>query len=250
MRIWAVALLLASLASAQTAPVGDREVSWKQMLPNLLEDQQRIWTFPARLAQGHDWIPTVAFAGTTAGLIAGADPPLDHYFRNATSFGGFNRIFTSNATAIGTALVPASLYGVGLLRNDEKMKSTALFATESVVDAEILATVLKKATDRLRPADLPPSSRFGDTWSEAGNRWTTNRGSFPSGHTIAAFSIATVIARRYGDHRWVPFVAYGLAGAVGFSRLTLSAHSASDVFAGAALGFSISQFVVLRKHSR
>jgi membrane-associated phospholipid phosphatase len=69
----------------------------------------------------------------------------------------------------------------------------------------------------------------------------------PSGHTIAAFSIATVFARRYGNHRWVPFVAYGLAGVVGFSRMTLSAHFASDVFMGAALGYSISRFAVLRQ---
>ena len=69
----------------------------------------------------------------------------------------------------------------------------------------------------------------------------------PSGHTIAAFSIATVVARRYRKHRWVPFVAYGLAGVVGFSRMTLSAHFASDVFMGASLGYSISRFAVLRQ---
>ena len=73
------------------------------------------------------------------------------------------------------------------------------------------------------------------------------RGSFPSGHTIAAFSVATVISRRYGNHRWVPYVAYGMATLVGFSRLSLSSHYLSDVFMGGALGYSISRFSVLRQ---
>jgi membrane-associated phospholipid phosphatase len=73
-------------------------------------------------------------------------------------------------------------------------------------------------------------------------------GSFLSGHTIAAFSVATIMARRYGrKHRWVPIVAYGAAGLVGFSRLTLSAHFTSDVFMGGALGYAISRFTVLRE---
>lgn len=39
----------------------------------------------------------------------------------------------------------------------------------------------------------------------------------------------------------------GLAGAVAFSRVTLSAHFVSDVFVGGALGYSISRFAVLRE---
>jgi membrane-associated phospholipid phosphatase len=56
-----------------------------------------------------------------------------------------------------------------------------------------------------------------------------------------------VIARRYGNHRWVPYAAYGMAAVIGFSRLSLSAHFGSDVFVGAALGYSISRFTVLRQ---
>jgi membrane-associated phospholipid phosphatase len=38
-----------------------------------------------------------------------------------------------------------------------------------------------------------------------------------------------------------------MAALVGFSRLTLSAHFASDVFVGAALGYSVSRFAVLQQ---
>jgi hypothetical protein len=34
----------------------------------------------------------------------------------------------------------------------------------------------------------------------------------------AAFSIAAVLARRYGNYPWPQYAAYGLAAAVGFGR--------------------------------
>ncbi len=107
--------------------------------------------------------------------------------------------------------------------------------------------MLKEATNRRRPSGVPPDGNYWDTWFENG-KLQSNQGGFPSGHTIAAFSVATVVARRYRNHKWVPYVAYGLAGAVGFSRVSLNAHFVSDVFASAVLGYSISRFAVLREH--
>lgn len=224
----------------------DRPVSWKLLLPNLLDDQERIWSFPGRLVQGQDWIPTAAILGTTAGLVA-LDPTEAAYFHRTTSFRAFNNIFTGNATVIGTILVPSSLYVAGRIRRDSKMEGTALLAGEAVADAEIITTVLKDATKRVRPASIPTGGNYSDSWFESSGSFIRGNGSFPSGHTIAAFSVATVVARRYGNHRWVPYLAYGMAALVGFSRLSLSAHFLSDVFVGGALGYSISRFTVLRQ---
>jgi membrane-associated phospholipid phosphatase len=212
----------------------------------MISDQGHIWTFPARLVQGKNWIPTAMVLGTTAGLVA-LDPTTAAWFRHTAAFQGFNNIFTGNATAAATIIAPVSLYVAGLVRKDTKMERTALLAGEAVGDAEIVATVLKDATKRLRPADIPLSGNYSDSWFESHGSFLRGNGSFPSGHAIAAFSVATVIARRYGNHRWVPYAAYGMAGLVGFSRLTLSAHFLSDVFLGGALGYSISRFTVLRQ---
>ena len=232
---------------SQPVSAGDRPVSWKLLLPNLISDQRHIWSFPVRLAQGKNWIPTAAVLGTTAGLVA-LDPHEASYFHRTSTFQGFNSTFTSNVTAIGTIAAPVSLYAVGLLRKDSKMQRTALLAGEAVADAEILTTVLKSATSRERPAAIPAGGNYSDNWFESGGgSILRGKGSFPSGHTIAAFSVATVIARRYGNHRWVPYVAYGMATLVGFSRLSLSSHYLSDVFMGGALGYSISRFSVLRQ---
>jgi membrane-associated phospholipid phosphatase len=230
----------------QPAPAADRTVSWKLLLPNIVSDQKQIWSFPVGLVEGRHWIPTAAILGTAAGLVA-LDPNEASYFRQTSSFHGFNNIFTGNATAIGTVAAPVSLYAIGLIRTDSKMQRTALLAGEAVADAEIVTTVLKDATKRVRPAGIPAEGNFSDSWFESGGSLLRGNGSFPSGHAIAAFSIATVISRRYGQHRWVPYAAYGMAALVGFSRLSLSAHFLSDVFMGGALGYSISRFTVLQQ---
>lgn len=228
----------------------DRPVSWKLLYSNLIADQKQIWSFPARLARGQNWAPTAAVLAATAGLVL-LDSSEAGYFRRTQTFHGFNNIFNGNATAIGIGATPASLYAIGLIRRDAKMQHTALLAGEAMADAEILTTVLKDATKRIKPAGFPTSGNLNDSWFEMKGSpsyiYLKGDGSFPSGHTIAAFSVATIIARRYRNHRWVPYAAYGLASVVGFSRLSLSVHFLSDVFMGGALGYSISRFTVLRE---
>ena len=115
-----------------------------------------------------------------------------------------------------------------------------------MADAEILATVMKSIDGRLRPSGIAPRGDFDDSWFRGHGTLISGRGGFPSGHAIAAFSVATVFAERYRNHRWMPFAAYGLAGLVGFSRISLQSHFPSDVFAGAVLGYAITHYVVLR----
>ena len=225
-------------------PDSDRPVSWKLLYHNVIADQKQIWTFPARLIQGQNLVPTTAVLGTTAGLFF-ADPVESQYFRRTTTFHEFRNIFNGNATAIGMGVTAASLYAIGRIRKDSKMQRTALLAGEAMADTAIVQTVLKDATMRLRPVMYPASGWFAT--SSSPTSYIRGNGSFPSGHSIEAFAVATIIARRYRNHRWVPYAAYGLASVVGFSRLTLNVHFLSDVFMGGALGYSISRFTVLRQ---
>lgn len=224
----------------------DRPISLARFVPDLASDQKKIWPFPLRLIHRKALLPAAAVLGVTAGLVA-LDPISARYFRNATAFNGFNKIFTGNATMYSTVATPVALYAAGLLRKDSKLQHTGLFAVETVADTYFVTTAMKDVDRRLRPIDIPANGNFSHSWFDDNNRYGLSDGSFPSGHMIAAVSVATVVARRYGNHRWVPYVAYGLSGLVGFSRLTLSAHFVSDVFMGGALGYSISRFVVLRQ---
>ena len=84
-----------------------------------------------------------------------------------------------------------------------------------------LYLLLKNALKRQRPAGLPvfitPSDRY----------------SLPSGHTAAAFLMATVVAASFP--LWAPLL-FVWAALVGASRLLLGVHYLSDLVAGALLG--------------
>ncbi len=229
-------------------PAFERPVSLKLLPANFLSDQKKIWLYPRNLSRPKNWIAPAAVVGVTALLIAEADTPTASYFRRTTSFHDFNHVFNGTATATGMIVAPSALLVAGLARHDTKMWQTALLAGEAVADSEALTIVMKDIDRRLFPISVPPNQGFDDTWFKTSGQWLRGSGSFPSGHTVAAVSIATVIARRYGkEHRWVPFVAYGGAALVAFSRLPLGAHYVSDTFMGGVLGYSIARFVVLRQ---
>ena len=102
---------------AQSDPTADRPVSLKKLIPNMLEDQARIWTFPARVGTDQYWIPTTAVLGGTAGLMA-LDPTEGSYFRNTSTFHHFNNVFTGNATLAGILAAPVSFYVAGMIRKE------------------------------------------------------------------------------------------------------------------------------------
>ncbi|MGL4763728.1 MAG: phosphatase PAP2 family protein [Aeromonas sp.] len=84
-----------------------------------------------------------------------------------------------------------------------------------------LYLLLKNSLKRQRPVGLPvfitPSDRY----------------SLPSGHTAAAFLMASILAT--GFPLWTPLL-FGWAALVGASRLLLGVHYLSDLVAGALLG--------------
>lgn len=232
-------------AQAPTAGAG-RQVSELSLPRNLLSDQEHIWKFPIQVARGRHVWPTLAVVATAAVLMA-TDAHTAPHFRNTTAFSGFNSVFSSKATDTGLLVAPATLYAAGWIARNSYARKTALLAGEAAGDSEIVTFLAKAIDRRRRPASYLPDTTMSDSWFNGTGSWARSNGSFPSGHTIAAFSIATVMARRYPRERWVKYAAYGLATVVGFSRLTLSAHFPSDVFVGGVLGYSISRFAVLQQ---
>jgi membrane-associated phospholipid phosphatase len=235
----AVAPSQSSSSSAHT-----RDVSVSLLPTNILRDQETMWSFPLQLVKGRQWSPTVTVVAATVALLS-ADPYVDPYFNHTTAFHGFDRAFGSNLTGAETAAVPTALYLIGLDTHDPYMQKTALFAGEAVFDSEMLRMFMNSVTNRWRPQDIFARRSYADTFFQDRSRVGS---SFPSGHMIAAVSVATVIARRYRHHRWVPWAAYGVAGAIGLSRISLRAHFPSDVFLGTVLGYAIARYDVLQTY--
>ncbi|HNW97892.1 MAG TPA: phosphatase PAP2 family protein [Bacteroidales bacterium] len=150
-----------------------------------------------------------------------------------------------NVTTLSTC---ALFYFGGLVFKNDKAKQTGLMATEALLHAGFIVTLGKLFTGRQRPSFdngkdywnwFPTSlNAFKKDYKQSGYD------AFPSGHTIAAWSVATVIAKQYKDIKIVPIICYTLATGVGISRLTQDAHWMSDVIIGGALGYSIGSFVV------
>ncbi len=238
----------APVPASQSAPLptlSQIDISWRRLPKRVWQDQKDIWLFPTQLIRGRYWAPTFAVVGGTAGLIV-ADPHVMPYFRShAGKLDDVNDTFDGTITAPEIAIIPVSILASGYIRHDPYDVQTGLLAGEAFADGAILDLVMKAATRRNRPSDVPAGKPFNDTFF-SGEKSPLSDSSFPSAHAIGAFSVATVIAHRYRQRRWAPWAAYGLAAAVSFSRVTTRAHFPSDVFLGAALGYTITRFEVLQ----
>lgn len=233
-------------AQNNPAPAAYQPVTWKNLPIRVLGDQKLVWLFPLHLAQGQHLLPTLGVVGVTGGLMAGDAPIMVHVRNNTQAFHEYDEIFSGTNTGVLTALIPATFYLYGVVGKNSYSEQTALLMGEAYLDSAIPHVAMKLVSRRLRPDAVPASSNFSDTFFKSHVSIFGKGSSFPSGHATGIFSIATVLAERYRNHRWVPWAAYGLAAAISFSRVPTFAHFPSDVFLGAALGYSITRFDVLR----
>jgi len=99
--------------------------------------------------------------------------------------------------------------------------------------ANCLLVLLKRRVRRPRPCELEPNPHFG-----AGYRphFAGDAFSFPSGHSLNAFAVGTVIALGFPPLAPVALVA---AASIAASRVFLGLHFVTDVVAGAALGVAL-----------
>jgi membrane-associated phospholipid phosphatase len=72
----------------------------------------------------------------------------------------------------------------------------------------------------------------------------SNNQSFPSGHASTSFMIATAVQRYYGWKAGI--LSYGVASFIGIARVRDNKHWASDVTAGATLGYIVGSSVCRR----
>jgi undecaprenyl-diphosphatase len=125
----------------------------------------------------------------------------------------------SNVADYGLVWVALALFKARRRGPDRRRALAAL--TLAGVSSYGVNRAAKKAVQRQRP----------DEHLEAAVR-TPSSSSFPSGHTLAAFTTAFALAGSSAET-----AAYvGFAGAVAASRVHLRAHHPSDVVGGAAIG--------------
>ena len=136
--------------------------------------------------------------------------------------------FISNSNMYVTAGAPFVLLGTGIFSHNKNLVRMGEDAAISFAISSVATYALKNTFRRERPfvthKDIVKLSNGGGM-------------SFPSGHTSAAFAIATSIA--LDNKQWyIRTAVFTYAGLVGYSRIHLGVHYPSDVLAGAVVGIA------------
>jgi len=206
-----------------------------EFFKNILRDQKAIWTAPFHLHRSDArWGMPLLFG--TAALIA-TDRQSGDEIAESTRQLKASRIVSYAGSGYGVAAVAASFYVFGRAKNNNRARETGILGAEALVDSAILVTAVKEITQRRRPTAARGRGDFFDGGS-----------SFPSGHSIEAWSLATVIANEYHDHRAIQVAAYAIASAVSVSRFTGKKHYLSDILVGSAMGYGIGRYVYHAHH--
>ncbi|MBD0288611.1 MAG: phosphatase PAP2 family protein [Flavisolibacter sp.] len=181
-----------------------------------------------------------SYAGATYWCYRSADTPIQDESQEGKN--GLKTRVASSVSPLGLGKV--NFIGCGataafayLTRNEELQHASVLWMESLLINDQVTSR-LKSNFQRYRPNTGLPSFTFDGEDGPNINR------SFPSAHTSTAFTTATLFASFYKDKKWVAPLAYGMATMVGLSRVYDNYHWASDVMAGAAIGFLSAKAVI------
>jgi membrane-associated phospholipid phosphatase len=197
-------------------------------------DVKHVLTSPARW-EGSTWRSVGFRSLAVVGLIGLADGRTRDYVdehkspesnRVAADFRPFGREYA--AYVIGGFLF------AGDLMHSPRAKAVAVDGFSStVISGGLIVPALKEIAGRSRPREGRGTRDFNPF---------SGGYSFPSGHSVAAFSVAASVAEHY-DARWVKGLAYGTASMVAYDRVEEGAHFLSDVSASAMIGIGVAHAV-------
>lgn len=181
----------------------------------------------------HWWQGAAVAGGLTALMLL--DEPMQRFIQGHRSGGlddvaaGFRHF--GQPEIYGT--VTLGLLGAGLVSGNHALTRAGGRVAASVALAGATTGVAKLALGRPRPDQSLDADGFVPL---------SGQGSMPSGHTTAAFALATSLADDI--HRpWATVGLYTMAGAVGWSRLNDDRHWFSDLVGGAAIGITSAKLV-------
>jgi membrane-associated phospholipid phosphatase len=104
-----------------------------------------------------------------------------------------------------------------------------LFLFTAISASGLINLLIKWLAGRNRPINLFNNGQFGFDYFRVIHEST----SFPSGHAVTAFTLAAAVGILFP--RWsIP--AFAAAVTIGISRVMITSHYLSDVFAGAGVG--------------
>ena len=225
----------------------------------LCNDFKQQYTTPFH-TKGKDWIKVAKFA-IVAAVATLADEPIDRYATNIRNNNNAVASISRTITDFGgyEFYILAAYTSYTLLSKNEKIKTTALLATQAYITTGAIEATFKFITGRQRPNYIDPKTNENEPTfhgpfyqfkkDDNGVKHPKNSyNAFPSGHATVAFAAATVFAKEYKDKRAIPIIAYSAASLIALSRITENKHWFTDVFVGAMLGYLSGNQVVNNYH--
>ena len=125
-------------------------------------------------------------------------------------------------------LIPAFIYFRFLAKN-KLWSMRSLFLLLSISLSGLISVLIKWIVGRHRPVMLLKEDLFGFNYFGMGYELS----SFPSGHTVTAFSLALAVSMLFPRLTIPIFI---VATSIGISRILITSHYLSDVIAGACIG--------------
>jgi membrane-associated phospholipid phosphatase len=135
-------------------------------------------------------------------------------------------------------ILGVSLYTTGSLFKCDKTKKIGFEIVQALIYSEVISFTSKTIIGRARPF-----TDRGPHYFTAFAIFNSPYNSFPAGHTCAAFSLSTVLAKNT-DSYILKVLAYTPAALTAVARVYTDSHWASDVVIGSALGYFVGNWVV------
>jgi membrane-associated phospholipid phosphatase len=205
-------------------------------------DQKAIWSSPFHTSKS-DLKYWAIFGGATAAFIA-TDRHTAKDLPNSSSQVSVSTWGSRFGSAYSLIPISAGFYFIGTGIHENRFRETGLLCFEALIDSNIVAEAIKLATNRARPLEGDGRGHFEDS---PNGRWNS---SFPSGHAINTWVMASVIAHQYSHKKIIPILVYTGATAVVVSRVGARKHFPGDVVAGSAMGWFIGDYVYGKRHNR
>jgi membrane-associated phospholipid phosphatase len=189
------------------------------------------------------WYEVVAVVGGVAAVSA-LDEPVQRWrqdHRSDTS-DDIAAVFRRGGEPLVYATVSLGTLGAGVVLNDPDVQRAGGRLVTSVALSAVISETLKRVAGRSRPNEGVGAFRFHPFTSLDDSAGMSTRSSLPSGHTTAAFAVATSLAEDF-HNPYVSAILYTLAGGTAFSRVNDNRHWLSDTVLGAALGVTSAKLV-------
>lgn len=219
---------------------------------SFIQDQAHIWTAPLRIKKKdlNYLIPLTLATATVMIFDEDINQNTQKFKNNNQWLKNLSPILTDGGEVPVVGGISAAMYLTGLAVKDDKLMQTGAIAGYALVNSAVVITVLKMLAGRQRPRVDGTShwKPFPQTLEQLNGTSSDYYASFPSGHSIAAWTLATVVAEQYKDTKVIPILMYTFATGVALSRTTENAHWLSDAIVGSALGYGIGKY--LAKHHK